>query len=194
MFRSQTIGQSMLALLVSLLAFTAQAQNLSDSDIQAFIATMHDAQTLQDKYEDTEGWPDPASEGMDSMPDMNRLFSAGVERMKGTAPYNDFEDIIKKHGFDSIKSWASVGDRIFAAMIAIEMKSEAPGATREIEQAMAEIENSPDMTAQQKAQMRAMMGAAMSATKMADNVPAADIEALRPHLKALEASMGGNED
>lgn len=193
-FKNQIISQCVLALFVSLLAFTAQAKDLSDSTIRAFIATMNDAQALQDEFEDTEGWPDPESEDMASMPDMTRLFSSSVEQMEDTPAHDKFEAVVEKHGFDNLESWASVGDRVFAAMMAIDMRSEGadPGASQEMAEAMAEIENNPNMTEQQKAQMRAMMGAALSITKMADDVPAADIEAIRPHLKALEASMGGD--
>lgn len=181
-----------LALTLSLASFNARAENLSDSTIQAFIATMQDTRTLQEKYENTDGWPDPNSEDMDSMPDMSRLFSDGVERMEGTPAYNEFGNMVEKRGFDSLEDWASVGDRVFGAMVAIEMKGENPGAQGELAEAMAEIENNPDMSAQQKAQMRSMMGAAMGVTKMADNVPAADIEAVRPHMEALETSMDSN--
>lgn len=192
MFFSKSITRWSLALLVSLLAFAAQAKDLSDSTIRAFIATMNDTQALQDKLEDTEGWPDPEGEDMASMPDMSRLFSSGVEQMEGTPAYDEFEAVVEKRGFDSLESWASVGDRVFAAMMAIDMKKE--GAGQEMAEAMAEIENDPNMSEQQKAQMRAMMGAALSITKMADDVPTADIEAVRPHLKDLEATMGDDED
>ncbi len=55
----------------------------------------------------------------------------------------------------------------------------------EMEAALAEMENSPHMTAEQKAQMRAMMEGAMGAMQSASNAPAADIEAVRPHVEAL---------
>ncbi|MCK0162514.1 hypothetical protein [Marinobacter sp. S6332] len=196
MFCSKSITRWSLALVVSLMAFAAQAKDLSDSTIQAFIASLNDAQELQDKYEDTEGWPDPESEDMASMPDMTRLFSNGVEQMEGTPAYDEFEAVVEKRGFDNLESWASVGDRVFAAMMAINMKKEGAdsGAGQEMAKAMAEIENNPNMSEQQKAQMRAMMGAALSITKMADDVPAADIEAIRPHLKDLEAVMGDDEE
>lgn len=193
MFKRRTISQCTLALLLSIVALTAQAEKLTDKTIGAFIASMHEAQALQDQYEDTEGWPDPDTDSLDSIPDMTRLFSSGVEEMKGTPAYGKFEDVVNKHGFKDLQSWASVGDRVFAAMMAIELK-DGGGGNAEMAEALAEIENDPNMSPEVKAQMRAMMGAAVNITKMADNVPAADIEAVRPHLQALEASMGGDED
>lgn len=193
MFRGQPIHQCMLALLLSILAFSAQAEKLSDSTIRAFIASMEDAQALQEQYEDTEGWPDPAGENMKSMPDMTRLFSDGVEKMEDEPVYEKFESVVQKHGFKNLQSWASVGDRVFGAMMAIEMKGSGGGGA-EMAEAMAEIENDPNMSPEMKAQMRAMMGAALNMTKAADNVPAADIEAIRPHLKALKAVLNDDED
>ena len=69
--------------------------------------------------------------------------------------------------------------------MAIEMAEQNPAARREMEAALAEMENSPHMTAEQKAQMRAMMESAMGAMQSASNAPAEDIEAVRPHVEAL---------
>lgn len=193
MFTKQTISQCALALLLSLLAFTTQAETLSDDNIRAFIASMKDAQTLSDKYEGTDQWPDTDSEDMKSMPDMSRLFSDGVEKMKDYPAYDQFEDMVENHGFDSPEQWALVGDRVFHAMMAIEMKGENPNMSQDMADAMAEIENNPDMTAEQKAQMKAMMSGAMGMVKSATNAPQADINAVRPHMGALRTVMNSEE-
>ncbi|MBK1887238.1 hypothetical protein [Marinobacter sp. DY40_1A1] len=192
MFRGHTIRQCMLTLLLSILAFSAQAEKLTDSTIRAFIASMQDAQILEDQYKGTEGWPDADDEDMGSMPDLSRLFSEGVKKMKGGPAYDKYESLVKKHGFKNLPSWASVGDRVFAAMMAVEMKS--ADATSEMAEVMAEMESDPNLSPEIKAQMQAMMGAAINMTKTADNVPAADIEAIRPHLKALKAVLNDDED
>lgn len=189
MFRSQTIGQCVLALLVSLLAVTAQAENLSDSTIQAFIASMQDAQTLQEKYAGTDQWPEPDTENMESMPDMSRLFSSGVEQMKDYPAFNQFEGMVENHGFDSAEDWASVGDRVFHAMMAIEMTENNPGMSQEMADAMAEIDNNSSMSAEQKAQMKAMMSGAMDMVQTASDAPEADVKAVRPHMGELRAAM-----
>ena len=95
------------------------------------------------------------------------------------------EDLVQDHGFGSLEEWAATGDRIFQAWMAIEMAEQKPAARQEMEAALAEMENSPHMTAEQKAQMRAMMEGAMGAMQSASNAPAADIEAVRPHVEAL---------
>ncbi len=189
MFRNQVISQCVLALLMSLLAFTAQADNLSDKTIRAFIASMQDAQALQDKYEGTDQWPDETADDTDSIPDMSRIFSDGIEDMKTYPVYKEFEKIIKKHGFSSTEQWASVGDRVFHAMMAIEMKAENPAMGQEMAEAMAELDNNPHMTAEQKEQMKAMMSGAMGVIQSASNAPAADINAVRPHMDTLRTFM-----
>jgi hypothetical protein len=194
MFSTQAISRSALALLFSLLAFSTQAKTLSDNTIRAFIDSMRDAQTLQEEYEGTDQWPDMTNEDMESMPDMSRLFSEGVEKMKDYPAYDQFENMVEKHGFDSPEDWALVGDRVFQAMMAIEMKGKNPNMGQDMSDAMANIDNNPDMSAEQKAQMKAMMSGVMGMVKSATNASPADIKAVRPHMDALRAVMGDTEE
>lgn len=189
MFRSQTIRQCLLALLMSLLTFAAQAQSLSDSTIRAFIASLQDTQTLQEKYAGTDQWPEPDTKNMESMPDMSRLFSSGVEQMKDYPAFNELEGMVENHGFDSAEEWASVGDRVFHAMMAIEMTESNPGMNQEMADAMAEIDNNSSLSAEQKAQMKAMMSGAMGMVQTASDAPEADVKAVRPHMAELRAAM-----
>ena len=61
--------------------------------------------------------------------------------------------------------------------------------TWDMAQAMAEIDNSPHLSAEQKAQMRAMMASAQHSVRQAQSAPAEDIAAIRPHLDALRAAL-----
>jgi hypothetical protein len=189
MLRNQTISQCVLALLISLLAFTAQADSLSDTTIRAFIASMQDVQTLENQYAGTDQWPDDTEDNTDSMPDISRLFSDGLKEMKAYPVYAQFEKLIKNRGFSSAEQWASVGDRVFHAMMAIEMQSESPDMAQDVAEAMVEIENNPDMTAEQKAQIKAMMAGAMGVAQSVSKAPPADIKAVRPHMDALRTLM-----
>ena len=66
-------------------------------------------------------------------------------------------------------------------------------AQQEMQQALAEIENSPHMTEEQKAQMRAMMQSATSAMDTARNAPESDKRAVRPFMEELRA-LSEDED
>ncbi|MEH6354804.1 MAG: hypothetical protein V7760_02110 [Marinobacter sp.] len=50
-----------------------------------------------------------------------------------------------------------------------------------------ELNNSQDISSQQKAQMRAAMETGIGFTQQASAAPSADIEAVKPHLEALRA-------
>ena len=169
--------------LLTLLPAQSQADTLSDQRVASFIESVQAAQTLAPEFEELERQMDSQNES--AMPDFSRIVSESLEQMKGHEAYGRLEDVVQDHGFDSLESWGATGDRVFQAWMAIEMAEQKPAARQEMEAALAEMENSPHMTAEQKAQMRAMMEGAMGAMQSASNAPAADIEAVRPHVEAL---------
>ncbi|MBY6072271.1 hypothetical protein KUV35_13245 [Marinobacter salsuginis] len=169
--------------LISLFPALSQADTLSDQRVASFIESVRAAQTLAPEFEELERRMDNQNES--TMPDFSRIVSDSLEQMKGHEAYGRLEDVVQDHGFDNLESWGATGDRVFQAWMAIEMAEQNPAARREMEAALAEMENSPHMTAEQKAQMRAMMESAMGAMQSASNAPAEDIEAVRPHVEAL---------
>jgi hypothetical protein len=169
--------------LLALFSAGAQAQSLSDQTISSFIDSLKAAEQLEPEFEDLSDDMDSQNDG--TMPDFSRIFSDSLKELEGHQAYGQLEDLVQNHGFNSLEDWAATGDRIFQAWMAIEMEQQNPAAQQEMSAAMAEIENNPNMTAQQKAQMRAMMEGAMGAMQSASNAPPADIKAVRPHVDAL---------
>jgi len=183
---SASIHTAVITTLFTLLAlFSAgtQAQGLSDQTISSFIDSLKAAEQLEPEFEDLSDDMDSQNDG--TMPDFSRIFSDSLKELEGHQAYGQLEDLVQDHGFGSLEEWAATGDRIFQAWMAIEMEQQSPAAQQEMNAAMAEIENNPNMTAQQKAQMRAMMEGAMGAMQSASNAPPADIKAVRPHVDAL---------
>ncbi|WP_150912004.1 hypothetical protein [Marinobacter halotolerans] len=179
-----------------LLAFTAvpaHAEALTDQKVRSFINSLEALQGMEDKYDTLPD--DLATEESDlGMDDMSSIFSSSVERMEGHAMYDDLARVVKQHGFSSPEQWGQTGDRILRAWSAIEMGKNAGQMNREMERAMAEIENNPNMSEAQKQQMREMMGGARSAMDSAANAPEADKQAVRPHLEALRSATADKED
>ncbi|MCD1646578.1 hypothetical protein A8B84_06190 [Marinobacter sp. EhC06] len=183
---SASIHTAVITTLFALLAlFSAgtQAQGLSDQTISSFIDSLKAAEQLEPEFEDLSDDMDSQNDG--TMPDFSRIFSDSLKELEGHQAYGQLEDLVQDHGFGSLEEWAATGDRIFQAWMAIEMEQQNPAARQEMDAAMAEIENNPNMTAEQKAQMRAMMQSAMGAMESASNAPPADVEAVRPHVEAL---------
>lgn len=174
-----------LTLIFSLLSFGAHAEQLTDNTIRSFIQSLEAAQAMGPEFEEFTN----EQENINKLPDLSRIFSSSVEAAEGHKAYGQMEDLAQDHGFKNIDEWANTGDRIYSAWLTIEMGDESAGFQQEMSGAMAEIENNPNMSAEQKAQMRAAMQAAMGITQQANNAPAADIEAVKPHLNALRTFM-----
>jgi hypothetical protein len=170
-----------LAFILPLLSFGAYAQELTDNRIQSFITTLEKAAAMEPEFEDLNDSQDKET------PDFSRIFSSSIEDLKGQDLYVRLESMVQNHGFKNLNEWAATGDRIYGAWIAIEMADQSPALRKEMESALAEIESNPDISAQQKAQMRAAMETSIGFTQQASAAPSADIEAVKPHLKALRA-------
>lgn len=170
-----------LTFILSLLSFSAYAQALTDSRIQSFITTLEKAAAMEPEFEELNDSQEKETA------DFSRIFSSSIEDLKGQDVYVRLERLVQNHGFKNLNEWATTGDRIYGAWIAIEMADQSPALRKEMESALAEIESNPDISAQQKAQMRAAMETGIGFTQQASAAPSADIEAVKPHLKALRA-------
>lgn len=180
---------TVLALTLSLVSFSAQAEKLTDNTIRSFITTLEKAQALESEFEELND-----EEGDVESVDMSRIFSSSVENLKGKEAYGRLERLVKDNGFNNLNEWAATGDRIYGAWMAIEMEGQSPGFNQEMQKALADLENDPHMSDEQKAQMRSVMEVAVGTTQMASQAPSADIKAVRPHVKALRAAGNVEED
>lgn len=145
----------------------------------------------EDRREALDGAGDPAAM-MGDMAD-GRMLSAAVSRMAGAPEAAQAAGIVSKHGFSGLDDWATVGDRVMQAYMAIEMQGEdVQGQRAEMEAARSQIMNSPDMTAEQKKMMLQMLGNAGAMMDQAGKADPADIAAVQPHLERIR-SMGGSD-
>ena len=178
-----------LLFLLSFAPFAAQAETLTDQTIRSFISSLETLQGMENEFDAMkEDFPAEKGGRGTEMPDMSRIFSSSIERMKGHDMYNRLEDVVEQHGFANPEAWAKTGDRIFQAWSALEMGEQSGEMNQEMAKAMEKINNNPHMSEAQKQQMRDMMGGAMSAMETASKAPEADKRALRPHLDALRSA------
>ncbi|GGC68251.1 hypothetical protein [Marinobacter halophilus] len=172
-----------------LIAPKAFAQNLTEANVRAFLDSLQAAEPVLREHEDE---LDEFEDGAETT-DLSAIFSSGLEQMKGHAMLKDIEKVTKRHGFSDIEQWAQTGDQVFQAWFALEMEAQGPAAQQEMQRALAEIDNNPHMTEEQKAQMRAMMGTAMNTMNAAKDVPDDAKRAVRPFMDELRA-MSEDED
>jgi protein-tyrosine-phosphatase len=181
-----------LACLLALSPLTVHAEALTDEKVQSFISSLETLQGMEDEFEELN--EDLATEeDATEMPDMSRIFSSSVEKMKGHEMHDRLEEVVQQHGFSSPEEWGRTGDRIFQAWSALEMGEQSGQVDQEMAKAMEEIDNNPNMSEAQKQQMREMMSGAMSAYKQAANAPEADKRAVRPHIEALRGATESDE-
>lgn len=117
--------------------------------------------------------------GLDQMTQMQAF-------VKDQAGYSKYLSIINKHGFADPDKWAMVLTRVFHAYAAYKMQLEQPNMQAQIQQSMAEIQNNPNLTPEQKQQMMQMMQQSTQSWRAYMNAPAADIEAVKPFAGEIE--------
>lgn len=184
-----TLLLTVLVLACLLAAPKAVAQGLTESTVRAFLDSLEATEPVLLEYEDE---LDEFEDESDTS-DFSAIFSSGLEQMQNHPMYNDIENVIKRHGFSSVEQWARTGDQVFQAWFALEMEEQGPAAQQEMQRALAEIDNNPHMTEDQKAQMRAMMGTAMNTMSAAKDVPDDAKRAVRPFVNELRA-LSDDED
>lgn len=109
--------------------------------------------------------------------------------VKGQAAYNKYLSIINRHGFADAEKWAMALTRVFHAYAAYKMQLEQPDMRSQIQKSMAEIQNNPNLTPQQKQQMMQMMQQSTQSWGAYVNAPAADIEAVKPFAGEIERTF-----
>jgi hypothetical protein len=146
---------------------------LTSGDVKNIIAAMKELKVEFDKNN---------AYGFDQMTQMEAL-------VKGQAAYSKYLSIINKHGFADPEKWAMAVTRVFHAYAAYKMQLEQPNMQAEIQRSMAEIQNNPNLTPQQKQQMMQMMQQSTQSWSAYMNAPAADIQAVKPFAGEIERTF-----
>jgi hypothetical protein len=167
----------------------ALAQGLSERQVTNFVDSMENLIPLLEKHEDyirsIETKRDPADM------DFSSMFSTGLTETRGHPFYSDLNDLAKRHGFANMDQWAATGDRVFQAVMALEMDQQPPGQLEEMQAMLAGLENNPQIDAAQKARMRTMVESSLNMMESVKDVPASDKALVRPYKDRLQAIMGG---
>ena len=113
-------------------------------------------------------------------------FLTATKEIKASKAYNEYLDVIKSQGFSSAEQWGQIGDRIYRAFAAIKLEKDMPSdMDQQMAKAMAQMKSS-GISSEQQQMMMDMMSASQQALKQFENVPQADKDAVRPHMKAIE--------
>lgn len=182
----KTLAAALVAITTAGAAVAADALSsddaLSSNEVDRFVTSLEDVEAFGEAVRergdgDVISQPTNPFEGGAFSP-----YGASITALRGAAPkvYADFAKTLKPHGFAPAE-WASVGDRVFAAYMAIELAENPDYAQmRDMDPAMLDM-----MPPAARAQFDGMM----KALEKLKDVPEADLAAVRPSVAALEAHM-----
>ncbi len=173
-------------ILIMALTGLARAETLTSDEVERFIASIQELKTLEPFASADEAWwsGEPQGDSPETAP-----MSHAVELMKGRDAYDSLAAVVSKLGFASPEAWGRTGDRVMFAMMSLEMGNLAPGMEKKLAEMMADIENNPQFSAEQKAEMKRMMSVSRGMMSRMADVPEADRKAVRPHVNALKQAM-----
>ncbi len=156
------------------------AHALDDQALDRWIATMEELRSY-DEAHDLESDLESEHQDLDPAdPDFEAMFRESAEQ------HDAVSGIIRDQGYDSVGEWASDGDRVIRALMALEQQDQ-PDMRAEMEEALREIEESPHMSDEQKAMMREQMEAQMETfSGFFDDVPESDIRAVERRRDDLD--------
>lgn len=168
---------SILLVAVAAMAGFATAQALDDATIDQWLGSMSELQewaAVQDDLDDDFESPDH----IDDLDFEAMLADTARE-------HEEIQTIIRRHGYSDEDEWAGVGGRIFRAMMASEMRM-TPEQEREMESALREIDEHPQLSDEQKARMRQQIEQQVEAfAGLFEDVPDDDIEAVQRRREAI---------
>lgn len=165
-------------------AGVSHSQSLSQSVIDKYMDSIEMFMTTDDPEIKSieESFKNNQNFSFDTDEDGNiRIMSQMLEKLE-SSQVDALSDVIEDAGFDSVKEWAAVGDRVSAAIMAIEMENEPVDVS----------EMTPEMLAMVPESMRKQIEGVMRVMKAVEKVPADDIKIVKANYAGLKKYMDGN--
>lgn len=174
------------AMVLALAGFSVSAQaaqKLKSDDVAKFVAAIPDVEAFSDQLE-KEG-KDKALEAAVKPGDNDKEFAPygkGVGMLKEKFPddYKKLNDAVAKQGFKKPEDWASTGDSVMMTYMAIKIEEQNPDAAKQLS------EITPEMKAKMPPEALQQMERAQKMMKMVAAVPAANKEAVKPHMAGID--------
>lgn len=176
-----------MALCLTMLANIGVAANLTDKNVENYIASLKALDTLDADEEEFDGWFDAINEEDDAPITMTEV----IKRSKDAPVFTEVEKIVKQNGFNNIEQWASTADQVNAAYMRLLM-GDPEAVDQELAEVQAELDEMPGLSAEQKQAILAMANeAAEVVNTMTKDVSDTDLEVVKRHLKALDEVLDG---
>lgn len=167
------------------MASTAQAEApLTAREVQGFAESLEEIETLAARYDESAFELDDEADD----PAVNPI-SVALQQMRRQQAFGAFEAAMQRHGFVDAEHWSRVGDRVVRAYLALTMEREAAVARVETQRSLDEIEQDPNLSAEEKQAMRQMMAGAlagMAGMQLAFQSSEADKAVVKEHLALID--------
>ncbi len=170
-------------IIAAMAAAPALAGGLSKDAAARFVATLADLKPIMEEIADK----DETLGGFDVTPKRGEPYAPYTDGMavlkeRDPALHKKMRAITKKHGF-SLADWASTGDQVFLAYMALQLDQQDAASIA----AMRDMD--PALLANLPPEMRAQMDQAFTMMEAAEAVPQADKKIVKPLVRDLEAFM-----
>ncbi|RLT92107.1 hypothetical protein [Ketobacter sp.] len=179
--------QTLSAIVFLFIASLAQAQDLTDAEIQKWVKA----------YQAIINWAESANieEELDNKAEPNeysRIFSQMMEHSKKSKYYDTLVDVLDDNGYSDPTKWSDTGDRIMLAYVANEMDGQEAEMKQQLQQMQAMM-NSGMVPPEQKAMMEQMLAESGKAMQAASAAPEADKKAVKRNQALLNSIMDPGE-
>lgn len=162
---------------------SAYGASLTDAQVRNFVSSWSDVQVLFDEEYDEEDVYDGDDDDYEFSP--STMISEGLAEIRGKPVYRSLQRLVRQHGFSGVDDWASVGDRVMRAALALNLEGHAPVMDDEMAQAMREIQENPHLSEEMKQDMIQAMQDSVAMMAEFEDAPEADKNAVRPYLDEL---------
>lgn len=180
-----------LALAVLLTVTAAHARDALDRDtVSRWIAAAQDLQGWAEAR-DTDDADDELLDGP-AVPAFADIENVYREMFDADA---EVRSVVRRHGFHSAQQWGDVSARITLGLLSLEMGEQQPQMTAEMQQAIRELESSPDVPPQMREMLMQQMQQAMGALNaLTEGVREEDLPVLREMRTELRAVIDVGDD
>lgn len=160
-----------------------------------FAETILDKKTLEgwiSSTEELQTWTDQHDVKDDDAEDFFSQDPKSFTRMMadGIREHPDAEKIVNRHGFKSADHWAETATAIMNAYVGLQLEAEGTSSAEmqsQMSEALAQMENNPHLTDQQRDMMRQQMGMAESFMgELGKEAPEENIRLIRQHKNRLD--------
>lgn len=183
------IKNTVLTLMLMLCMPLSYAADLTAGDIEKWLKAMPVLTAWLDQHEDKLD----ADDVMNEAQTMDQVFDKGVQQLRATGLYDDFNRQAKKQGYDSVEQWANVSREISMAYMAIEMEG-GDVSLSQIEAQLTQLQQAEGIPDDQKAMMEEMMKASLLMLKATQNVSDGNKKVVRQYADKITAQFNAGDD